>query len=113
MHPTLRYILTKASDMGATLGVVQRMSGSIRTMFREQRHLSGDPNLMSGDMVAMTDNKGAMSGDMSAMRPVLDAVRHRSHVGQLCPHVPVIVAAVVEPVRFVVRHGRDVAVRDQ
>lgn len=67
MHPTLRYILTKASDMGATLGVVQRMSGSIRTMFREQRHLSGDPNLMSGDMVAMTDNKGAMSGDMSAM----------------------------------------------
>ena len=67
MHPTLRYILTKATDLGAMSGVVQRMSGSIRSMFREQRPMSD--NMSAGFLIigSMTDNKGAMSGDMSRM----------------------------------------------
>ncbi|MCU0319059.1 MAG: hypothetical protein MUE88_03135 [Flavobacteriales bacterium] len=74
MHPALRYILTKAADLGAMSGVVRRMFGYKPVLFRNMRAMSGDliPETrdsisMSGNMAGMVDNTGMMSADISAM----------------------------------------------
>ena len=63
----MRNILTKATDLGARLGVVGRMSGNTRSMFRSMRPVSGSMNAMSGDMAEMSDNNGLLSRDRSTM----------------------------------------------
>ncbi len=66
MHPLLRNMLTKAADLGAMFGVVRRMTGNKRLMFRSMQPMSGSMNPMSGDMAEMSDNKGLLSCDISA-----------------------------------------------
>ena len=67
MHPTLRNILTKATDMGAMLGVVQRMSGNTLVKSGDRWPMSDNMSAKSGNIGSMSDNMDTLSGDMSAM----------------------------------------------
>lgn len=67
MYPLMRNMLTTATDLGAMLGVVRRMSGITRSMFSSMRPKSGSMDPMSGDMAAKLDNNGLLSRDRSAM----------------------------------------------
>ena len=67
MHQTLRYILTKAADLGAMSRVVRRMFGNQPSVFRDMREMSGDMDPMLGNMAGLSDNNSMLSGDLSAM----------------------------------------------
>jgi hypothetical protein len=67
MHSTLRYILTKATDLGAMLGVALRMSGNSGAMFRNRRQMSDSMSAMPGNIGAVSDNMDTLSDDLSAM----------------------------------------------
>lgn len=67
MHPTLRNILTKVPDMGALLGVVQRMSGNPLVKSVDRWPMSDNMSAKSGNIGSMSDNMDTLSGDMSDM----------------------------------------------
>lgn len=81
MHATLRYIMTKTTDLVAMSGVVRRMfrddqpvfgntrakANDVFRMTRDMDPLSDDMLPMSRNMVGMSDNNAGMSPDMSAM----------------------------------------------